>query len=186
MTQGTYLPLVGADNLIYVKDGGGVLCLPGTINGVAAAGRPGNVKTSLLLALEDATGHNIIPIAGTAALASVAVALPSGFAVPTPTNLAGFDYSAWLPVLRASVIAAPYIGSAVGAWETNLATFASEAAAAPANLANLFLALSAVTAPNTTYPYGQAVFTLSGKAVTADIVSPLIQVTIDFSASVAN
>jgi hypothetical protein len=181
MTTGTYLPLIGGENLVSVLDGADAAMLQAQIvPGTPANGRAGNVKTSLLLALSGASPANLTTT--NADLASLTIVAPPS--APVPALGAGGDYSLILPSLRASVLSDAFAPTGV-LWPNGLTAFF--AGCSPiANTSSLYLNLTAAAVPSTPYPYGTYTFSLQGLANTASILLPLILIEIDFGASASN
>ncbi len=180
----SYIPLIGADNVIAVTASGGVAGTRGTINGVAKSGRPGQMRTALLVAMDDSAVPDI-PATTSVLLFSVKIACPPGFSTGTDPGTDGFDYSALMPFVRAECIAKDF-ESPAGVWPVDITAFLAEEATLPPNITQVSGRLTEVGVPTTTYPYGTLTFAFSGAATTAAVTNALVQVMIDFGAGVAN
>lgn len=179
---GAYIPLIGGGNVVSLVDTGAAAFLNGTINGTVVTGRPGNMKTVLLVGMDNAATPDI-PVTTAAALFTLRVAVPAGFPMPDAAS-DNFDYSALLPQVTATAIARDFTLSSA-AFPATLAAFYGDNAA-PDNLATIYGRLSAISVPDTTHPYGTLTFAFEGAASTAAITDALVQVVVDFGASVAS
>lgn len=192
MTVGSYIPLIGGDNVAAVFDPTGILLgsmTVGTINAVAAEGRSGSLRTSLLVALDEASVQNV-PATTAALLFSVKVACPPGFSTPATANLVGFDYSQLMPDVHAECLAGGFLVPG-GVWPSTIEALVTAEAAFAANTVSIVGRLVDVgypTAPgaNPAYPYGTLTYAFTGAATVAAVNNALISVSFDFGASVAS
>lgn len=189
---GSYLPLIGSNNIVSVIDSAPDPMLNATINNgssaVPAEGRVGSLRTSLLVSLNDSEA-NEVPLAIAGLLFTVTVACPAGFLTPT-ANLVGFDYSQLLPDVRAACVCGGFIAND-GVWPNTLETLITAQLAFPANLTAIAGRITAVGYPTAagaspSYPYGTLTYAFTGAASTAAVIDALIAVSIDFGASAAS
>lgn len=179
MTTG-YIPLIGGDKILSIKEGDNATAiLLGTIAGAAAAGRPGSMKASLLVRCDVTTV--VAPIF------YIEVACPPGLSTPA-SNLANFDYTTILPTISFLSARSTFNpgGPPNNAWPANLSDFfgTSFVSVNPVISATLFNA----TPPTSAVPYGSLTYEFFGSTT---LVGPgtggcLATVTIDFGASVSN
>jgi hypothetical protein len=182
------MPLVGGANIQEVRDAGGTACDLAQISGVDAEGRAGSLRTTFLFALfgavEAVTSLNSLfdTIGG--------FSLYAPYSHPVPSNPAAtdFDYSALIPVCRASLIAANFQPVA-RAWPASMDAYLSVANLnAPGQVYQLQVVPISVNPTVPTTQYGEYNFSIRGGIPDTDnpILSPLILVEVDFSHSVGN
>jgi hypothetical protein len=177
---GSYIPLIGGDNIVSVKDSGAIDMAVGTLSGVAPSGRAGSLKTSLLVALDEAaTGE--VPLTTAALLFSITVACPQGFVPAT----GAFDYTEVLPEVAADCVCGSFAVPA-GVWPASFATLITAEAAFPANLVSIVGRLTGMAVPTTAHPYGTLTYAFTGAATVAAVSAPLLSVSINFGASATN
>lgn len=181
---GTYISLIGVDNVVSLVDTAPAAILRGTVNGVEVDGRPGQVKTSLLVALDGAATPDV-PATTAAALFTLVVACPPGFATPASAGENGFDYSALLPEVTAECIAENF-NVVAAAWPVTMTALLAEMVEFPPNLTSVVGRLTAMAAPSTANPYGTLTYVFTGAATTASVSDALVRVTVDFGASLSN
>lgn len=184
MTTGAYLPLIGNDNIVSVLDTSAVEMVQGTINGTVANGRKGTQKTQLLIAL-NGSATTAVPATTAAALCSMVVKCPPGFATPASNGLDGYDYSKLLPDIRASVVCSAFTHTA-GAFPVDITALLTAIATAPANVPSIEGRVTAVGAPDEDNPNGTLTISFAGAMTTAAVANALLLATVDFGASVAN
>jgi hypothetical protein len=177
----SYIPIIGNDNLVSVKMSDGTTPLAaGTIAGAAVLGRPGSMKTSLLVAMQNALSTTA------AVLFYVEVACPAGFSTPL-SNAADFNYSQLLPVVSAAVLAESFSpgGPPDSDWPATLDDFTGFPSPV-SNVTQVAGRLSAATPPSSAHPYGSLTYEFSGASMNSTISGSLICATIDFSSSSSN
>lgn len=182
---GSYLPLIGASNIVAVGDSLGTPMDRGTIGTTLSAGRQGHQKTQLLVALDNATPSSI-PLTTAQLLFGVSIACPVGFAPPVNPLQTDFDYSKIFPRVSAEVLVAGFDVTAA-AWPATMNDLFNELNGSPLpNVVNVVGRPSAQLGVTAQTPYGGFQFLFTGAAEVAAVPSPLILVTIDFGASASN
>lgn len=178
----SYIPVIGNDNLVSVRESDDTPVSPGTINGAAVSGRQGVMKTSLLVSMQNAI-NNATP----EAILRVQVACPPGFSTPNPDSLVGFDYTELLPVVSAQAVCKDFTTGDVPelAWPASLLDFYATSGLVD-TLVQLTARLINATPPTPTYPYGTLTYEFAASSAPGSFGSGLIAVTIDFGASSAN
>lgn len=181
---GSYLPLVGVNNVVSLVDTGAAAIARATVNGVEVEGREGSMKTVLLVALDNAATPDI-PATTAAALFTLVVECPPGFVTPADSGADGYDYSKLLPVVTAECIAENFTVTGA-AWPVDMTALLAELVEFPPNTTSVVGRLTAVSAPTASRPYGTMTFVFTGAATTGSVTDALVRVTVDFGASVAN
>jgi hypothetical protein len=179
MAEG-YIALVGGENVVSVKSSDNTTVIPlGTINGEAAVGRQGSMKTSVLVSCN--VGNVEAPSF------YLEVACPPGFSTPA-SNLDDFDFTELIPIVSLMACHSGFTPGAppLNAWPSNLnAYFATSfMAPIPVMAARIF----AASPPSALLPYGSLTYQFFGSTT---IVGPgssgcFVSATIDFSHSIAN
>ncbi len=181
---GSFIPLVGIDNVVSIVDTAPAAIARGTVDGTTVAGRPGTQRTVLLVALDNAATPDI-PATTAAALFTLVVNCPPGFATPASNATNGTDYSKLLPVIRAECLAENF--AVVGAaWPEDVTLLLAELVEFPPNLTSVVGRITAVGAPSTSAPYGTMTVIFTGAATTASVSDALVLVDIDFGSSAGN
>jgi hypothetical protein len=176
----SYIPIIGNDNIIAVRDfDNTTLIVAGTIGGNVVVGRPGSMKTSLLLnnshTINDAFEPHFY----------MDVACPP--IVPTPSNNASvFDYTRLFPVVSAGIISKFFTIAPPFAWPESMDAFFANAI----NLLDYPSIFSgrpiASVPPSAAYPYGYLTFEFSGATTESILGSTIVSVTIDFCSSASS
>jgi len=183
--SGTYLALIGGNNVLSILDTAPADILPATVNGATLEGRTGSLRTSLLVALMGAA-TDTIPTPATANLFAVTVACPAGFSAPAALSEVGFDYSQLLPTVSAQIVCSGFDVVAPAVWPATPAALLNEMVSNPANLVSLNATLVDVGIVSTNLPYGSLTYLVAGSATVAAVSKALISLTIDFGSSIVS
>lgn len=177
----SYIPVIGNDNLVSVRESDDTPVSPGTINGAAVLGRLGTMKTSLLVAMQ-----NSISSTTPETLLRVEIACPPGFVTPAANSLVGFDYTKLFPVATVQILGVNFeAGDPTDlAWPPSLSDFFELSEAN--TLVQLTIRPIEANPPSATYPYGTLTYEVSGATQGGSAGAALIAVTIDFGASSSN
>jgi hypothetical protein len=177
----SYIPLVGNNNIIAVRGADNATpILAGTLGGNIVVGRPGSMKTSLLLNLSEFIDDDFEPVF------YMDVACPASFS--TPADIAEeFDYSQLFPVVNAGIISTFVAIAPPFAWPASMTAFFTNAIAA-LPYSSVFSGRPIVSVPpSVAYPYGYLTFEFSGAATNSSgLENFLVSVTVDFCSSTSS
>lgn len=185
----TFMPLVGGENIIQVRDADSTLMLPAQISGVTAEGRAGSLKTSFLVALSGASEFSGITTSFQN-LGDFTLYGPYSHPVPANPGAVNFDYSSIIPVCRGAVIADGFVPTG-DEWPTSLTAYLAATGALlnmPSQVSQIQVIPLSVNPVAASSQYGSYTFALRGGIVDTEgsLLTPLILVEVDFSHSIAN